>query len=381
MRAIGVMRLHVRVRSRVLPLRARLFNVLTFLQNFYSGSKRREAVSSQTGQGSRDRPISVDVKSAIHDEKGEVRQPIYQSSLFTMKGIPFVAYAVTSLHVGMGRSSGVVDLPIQRDPQGFPIIFSSTFKGALKQYCGTVYNAINDNGRIDCSKANVCCCLFGGEGEADVTSIISISDLYPIAIPVPSLDRGYVYLTSKYLINAVVDLFSAVNYEEGVKLLSSLVSQSGGSQGEATIGTDIKVPLFKVTSSLLDTLSNLGSIAKKMSEGIAVEEDDSRAVLEIERGIIKYTRNRINLNTKTVSTGSLWTEEYLPHGSIFAGIMFLNTPRRNKYCNGDKMCDDQCAYQKVNEFIKNKEFYLNVGGKETIGKGIVKVRILGDNNE
>jgi len=308
-----------------------------------------------------------------------------------MKGIPFVVYAITSLHMGMGRSSGVVDLPIQRDPQGFPIIFSSTFKGALKQYCGTVYNAINNNGRIDCSKANVCCCLFGGEEETDVTSIISLSDLYPIAIPVPSLDKGYVYLTSRYLINTVVDLFNAVNYEEGVKLFSSTVSQSKEqqqnntqqnetsstvSQSKVTIGTDIEVPLVKVSSNLLNILSSLGSIAKKLNEGIAIEEDDSKAVLEIERGIIKYTRNRINLNTKTVVTGSLWTEEYLPHGSIFAGIMFLNTPRRNKYCN-DKICDDQCACQKVNEFIKNKEFYLNVGGKETIGKGVVKVRILG----
>jgi CRISPR-associated protein Cmr4 len=284
----------------------------------------------------------------------------------------------------MGRSSGVVDLPIQRDPQGFPVIFSSTFKGALKQHCGTVYNAINDNGRIDCSKAKVCCCLFGGEGvggegETDVTSVVSISDLYPLAIPVPSLDKGYVYLTSRYLINTITDLFSAVNYEEGVEFLSSIVPR----EDKVTIGTDIIVPLVKVPSRLLDTLSNLGSIANKLKEGIAVEEDDSKAVLEIEKGIIKYTRNRIDMNTKTVLRGSLWTEEYLPHGSIFAGIMFLNTPRRNKYCNDDKnkVCDDNCARQRLNEFIKDKEFYLNVGGKETIGKGIVKVRILGDKNE
>lgn len=307
-----------------------------------------------------------------------------------MKGIPFVVYAITSLHVGMGRSSGVVDLPIQRDPQGFPIIFSSTFKGALKQHCGTVNNAINNNGRIDCSKAKVCCCLFGGEGvggegETDVTSVVSISDLYPLAIPVPSLDKGYVYLTSRYLISTITDLFKAVNYEEGVKFLSSIDPREGKvtQVDEATVGTDIKVPLVKVPSSLLDTLSNLGSIANKLKEGIAVEEDDRKAVFEIERGIIKYTRNRINMSTKTVLSGSLWTEEYLPHGSIFAGIMFLNTPRRNKYCNDDKdkICDYECARQRLNEFIKDKEFYLNVGGKETIGKGIVKVRILGDKNE
>jgi len=297
-----------------------------------------------------------------------------------------VVYAITSLHVGMGRSSGVVDLPIQRDPQGFPVIFSSTFKGALKQHCGTVYNAISNNGRIDCSKAKVCCCLFGGEGvggegETDVTSVVSMSDLYPLAIPVPSLDKGYVYLTSRYIINTITDLFEAVNYKEGVKFLSSIVPR----EDKVTVGTDIKVPLVKVPSSLLDTLSNLGSIANKLKEGIAVEEDDSKAVLEIEKGIIKYTRNRINISTKTVLSGSLWTEEYLPHGSILAGIMFLNTPRRNNYCNDDsdknKVCDDECARQRLNEFVKDKEFYLNVGGKETIGKGIVKVRILGDKNE
>ena len=303
-----------------------------------------------------------------------------------------MVYAITSLHVGMGRSSGVVDLPIQRDPQGFPVIFSSTFKGALKQHCGTVYNAINNNGRIDCSKAKVCCCLFGGEGvggegETDVTSVVSISDLYPLAIPVPSLDKGYVYLTSRYLISTITDLFKAVNYEEGVKFLSSIDPREGKvtQVDEVIVGTDIKVPLAKVRSSLLDTLSNLGSIANKLKEGIAVEEDDRKAVLEIEKGIIKYTRNRINMSTKTVLSGSLWNEEYLPHGSIFAGIMFLNTPRRNNYCNGDgdknKVCDDNCARQRLNEFIKDKEFYLNVGGKETIGKGIVKVRILGDKNE
>lgn len=297
-----------------------------------------------------------------------------------------MVYAITSLHVGMGRSSGVVDLPIQRDPQGFPVIFSSTFKGALKQHCGTVHNAINNNGRIDCSKAKVCCCLFGGEGvggegETDVTSVVSISDLYPLAIPVPSLDKGYVYLTSRYLISTITDLFKAVNYKEGVEFLRSIVPQ----EDKVTVGTDIMVPLVKVPSSLLDTLSNLGSIANKLKEGIAVEEDDSKAVLEIEKGIIKYTRNRINMSTKTVLSGSLWTEEYLPHGSIFAGIMFLNTPRRNNYCNDDsdknKVCDDECARQRLNEFIKDKEFYLNVGGKETIGKGLVKVRILGDKNE
>lgn len=311
------------------------------------------------------------------------------------RGIPFLVYAVTSLHVGMGRSSsGVVDLPIQRDPEGFPIIFSSSFKGALKQYCGASTNAIMEGGRIDCTQAKICCCLFGGENETDVTSIVSLSDLYPLAIPVPSLDKGYVYLTSKYLIDTIIDLFNAVNYQEGVSALSGLQSTSGEKKGEGSqviVGTDFKVNLVNIkNSNFFKSIMSLGSIAEKIKDGLAVEMDDSNAVLEIERGIIKYTRNKIKYDTGTVMEHSLWTEEYLPHGIILAGVMFFNVPRRNKYCKEDGICDEECAKEKVNQFvtmIKNNgqsspgqvnEFYLNVGGKETIGKGIVKVKLLGE---
>ncbi|RLI32648.1 type III-B CRISPR module RAMP protein Cmr4, partial [Candidatus Bathyarchaeota archaeon] len=38
--------------------------------------------------------------------------------------------AVTMLHPGIGRSGAVVDLPVQKDNLGFPMIFSSSLKGA-----------------------------------------------------------------------------------------------------------------------------------------------------------------------------------------------------------------------------------------------------------
>ncbi|QIW22855.1 type III-B CRISPR module RAMP protein Cmr4 [Sulfolobus sp. S-194] len=292
-----------------------------------------------------------------------------------MKGIPLIVYAITSLHVGMGRSSGVVDLPIQRDPEGFPIIFSSSFKGALKQFCGQKFNAFNKNGRIDCNKASVCCCLLGGEEEsnADVTSIISLSDLYPLLMPIPSLDMGYVYLTSKYLINTIKDLFNAVDYKDGISFLTSL--ESAERKNKVIVGIDLEVPLVNISqSNMASVLTNLGSIAGKLKEGVAVEDDDGKAVLEMERGIIKYTRNKINYETGTVAEHSLWTEEYIPHGTIFAGIIFFNVPRRNKYCGSD-VCNEDCAKEKIKEFLSD-EFYMNVGGKESIGKGIIRVKLL-----
>ena len=264
---------------------------------------------------------------------------------------------------------------------GFPMVFSSSFKGALKQFCTLKLGAAIDDksGRINCSddRSRVCCCLLGGESEAsEAASLLSISDLYPLAIPVPSLDKGYIYLTSKYLVETITDLFQAVGYEDGVKWLRSLLDGLSKPAGEATVGIDLRVPLIKPSqSNLLNTLMSLGLMAGKLAEGIAVEVDDAKAIIEIERGIVKYTRNKIDYRTGTVSRHALWTEEYLPHGTILAGVMFFNVPRKNKHC-GDSMCDEGCAMKMFNAFMSNNEFYLNVGGKETIGRGIVKVKLL-----
>lgn len=48
------------------------------------------------------------------------------------KSYLILAYAITPVHVGMGRAPGVVDLPFQRDSIGYPIVYGSSFKGVLK---------------------------------------------------------------------------------------------------------------------------------------------------------------------------------------------------------------------------------------------------------
>ena len=88
-------------------------------------------------------------------------------------GILIIGYAVTPLHPGAGRVPGVVDLPVQRDPMGYPMLYASSLKGALKAECArrSDVNCFKDDGRIDCDKCKLCCCLFGGEpGEASEAS-------------------------------------------------------------------------------------------------------------------------------------------------------------------------------------------------------------------
>jgi hypothetical protein len=49
------------------------------------------------------------------------------------KAVPYLLFAVTPIHAGIGREEEeYVDLPIQRDFLGLPVIWESSIKGALR---------------------------------------------------------------------------------------------------------------------------------------------------------------------------------------------------------------------------------------------------------
>ncbi|MGC9069534.1 MAG: type III-B CRISPR module RAMP protein Cmr4 [Thermoprotei archaeon] len=91
--------------------------------------------------------------------------------------------AITNLHVGTGKGGETVDLPIQRDSFGFPMIYSSSLKGAIKSYIYHKYN--NDVAEV----------LLGPDEAGDFASPVSITDAYLLAFPARSLRGVYCYLS------------------------------------------------------------------------------------------------------------------------------------------------------------------------------------------
>jgi len=284
-----------------------------------------------------------------------------------------LVYSITPIHVGAGRAVGIVDLPIQRDALGYPVIFSSSFKGALKSYCAK-NNILENGGRIDCSKVPLCCCAFGSEpiGSETETGILTLTDLIPFAVPVPAISDVYLYLTSPYLLRKIKDILEAETKSEDIKAFYEMVSSILALKeqgGEKEIFISDKVREVKVNNEkALQMLEGLGSLASDIRKRLVIKiEGDDRYLFD--KATIKVTRNRISLNTKTVEEGALWTEEYLPEGTIFVGG-YLITDRKNSFCNSSPK-------EVVNELkqkrFSNGTFYLSLGGKETIGKGLVKV--------
>jgi len=100
--------------------------------------------------------------------------------------------ALTPIHVGVGRGEGVhVDLPVQRDEFGFPTIWASSFKGAVKANVGGEVKK-----------------YLGSEPmEAESTpSSISLLDAKLVFIPVRILDNVWTYATTPHLLGYLYQL-------------------------------------------------------------------------------------------------------------------------------------------------------------------------------
>jgi len=96
---------------------------------------------------------------------------------------------------------------------------------------------------------------------------------------------------------------------------------------------------------------------------------------------LKTTRVSLDYRKKTVKPGALWSEEYVPAGSLFHGVFLFSNPRKGSRDSNNRAnysVDD--TIRMFNELTNDSEsfrpFYLLVGGHETIGKGLVRVAYL-----
>lgn len=342
--------------------------------------------------------------------------------------------AVTPLHVGVGRAGKFVDLPVQRDEFGYPCIYSSSLKGALKT---ALLNGFLKELR-DISKARkAVTSLLGpepGEGE-NFESSIAILDAYLLAMPVRSLMGVYAYVTSPHLLKIFVErcyLLEALASEksEGIgglcrKLESELWGLSPENDKAICMGgcESIKVKEFAGKAVLAEesflTITTIEEKAKieglmELVKSVGLEKpllivDDDVAKELIERGVVRATRIKLEREKKT--SEGLWTEEYLPKSTILHTMFLYKRPSCRPQQSSTGPEDVIKNYlQCLNELgLVNKEFkvedrnpldlqnaivkevaktlreniikeklknYMVLGGHETVGRGIVKLQFL-----
>jgi CRISPR-associated protein Cmr4 len=267
--------------------------------------------------------------------------------LISNRGFLLLAYSVTPVHAGSGRSPGIVDLPVQRDSLGYPTVFASSFKGALRE------SASKDEGY-----RGMVPCVFGPDVRdgARFSGLAIFTDLLPVLYPVPSADEGYIYVTTEYLIGRANELSEILI---GKKVFP--VTSGDGGNPPRILLTPLKPEHVK------------GSVATGVKMGSMLKErayvlSDSVGLAVIESSLIRITRNRLKADTKTVEGGALWTEEYLPAGTLMVGGV-IDSGRKSDMCKGPGDYLDG-----LRRFLEGRVIVL--GGKETIGRGLVRFGVL-----
>ena len=271
-----------------------------------------------------------------------------------------IVKTMTPLHAGVGRTSGVVDLPIQRDEYGYPCIYSSSLKGGLKTALLHAFLGSNKGNYEDARRAVQV--LLGPEPEEGESfeSSIAILDAYLLAIPARSLRGVYVYVTSPLLLKRFYERFElfkafsqeAKAIEQATETIRRVCEEVDLEPYEALcIGNgcdklrveelegrvvlveeyflDIKGVSDVVRGIDKEKLQKLQNLLEKILEPnkplLIVSDKDEVSKNIVERSILRFTRVRLSRETKTVVAGP-WTEEYLPPKTILHTLILYKKP-------------------------------------------------------
>jgi len=294
--------------------------------------------------------------------------------------IPVLGVALGSVHVGVGRSPGSVDLPVARDAYGVPYLPGSGLKGSVKSLCILRYH--RDPGFCE-ELLGWDVRLRGGVSPEEVSvSPVLFTDGLLLLAPVRVEVGGrlfFMYATSLLQLSRALNLASACG---GSCRITSIISSLRECVGHGDAGFEGELLVNSVPVSgesiagfngdyglaclrlMLEKVSPLASLL--LGNGVIVFRDDGLFLDIVEAGLERVTRVRLDPAKKTVISGALWTEEYVPQGSVF----FFTIMTRSS-----QSLDSETAHYKILDLLGEIGLVINVGGKESVGKGLLGLAV------
>jgi CRISPR-associated protein Cmr4 len=286
-------------------------------------------------------------------------------------------YAESPVHTGAADSLGVLDLPVQREAAtGYPVIWGQSLKGALRQ---AAREAPADSGWRE-----LLIPVFGsevGEPVADGRTTaggLAVGDAQLVAMPVPTLRRTFAWVTSEIALGRLARKYRALRLD--VPAVPELLTGEGAAATAAWTDAPSEVlgpcvlPLGSAANGSLsrwavrlaeDALGDGGGFtpfASKLGRDLVMADSDVMPVL-LRECTEQSVRVQLSAESKTVENGPFYSE-YLPAETILAASLTL---RRG--------ADAPAARAALGRLLDGQ--LLQVGGDETLGKGLVWGRLLG----
>ena len=289
--------------------------------------------------------------------------------------------SLSDLHPGIGRGTEVVDLAVQRDSVGFPVIYGSSIKGSMKT---ALYH-----------KEKILTYLLGPD-QIDTEkyySPIAIMTSYMVSFPVRSLKGIYTNVTCPFLLKRFAKYLSMASvlnkkYDkiaENVRKIADISVKFPATEGfinkhvvdaleSAVLCEEVSIPksLIEERSEMNDLRDLIG--LDKSESLISLHDDDAKALMD--RSLIRVTRIRIDRDKKVVEEGP-WTEEAIPVGTVFVTVLLGYDKNYLEKCLKGEKLNELKNYLKdegLLDVLLKEVKYLIIGGSETIGRGIVELK-------
>jgi len=287
-------------------------------------------------------------------------------------------YCETPVHAGTGTSLSIVDLPIQRERiTGLPIVQASSLKGVLRA-------------EVERLKGKqIAEALFGPETQRahEHAGCVSPHDARLLLFPIRSLVGVFAWATCPFVLERFKREMIAAGFQIGWQVPNPANSQQALVAHDDTIVADGKVVLeeFAFEKQKDDSAEQIANWLRDNAFPQSGEYEDfrdwlpKRFVILPDDAFRDFTqlateviaRIRLKTETKTVAEGALWTEEHLPSETLLYAPIFVSKPLAPN-ANQLGLTDSDAVLQALRDLQLDR---LQIGGDETVGRGIVKVRL------
>jgi len=295
-------------------------------------------------------------------------------------------FAETAVHAGTGSDIGAVDLPHQRErATGIPTIHGSGIKGALR-----------DAARR-CLSNSLVVSLFGSEppqapgGAPLEPGALAFSDARLLLFPCRTVGPIFAWVTSPYLLARFqrdalsaglqcpdVQFFKPSDSEAYVTTTSDFGAQVFIEEFSFTKREDSQVDKWAqfIRSHVLpgDGLPSYEFWRNHVVKSLVVVSDSNLRDF-ITYGTEVVTRVRLDPRKKTVVEGALWTEEYLPQDTVMYCVV-VEALRAEQQAAQAREAEQQPSPLGQLSTVINSMPVIQFGGKESIGRGFMRLRLL-----
>lgn len=281
-------------------------------------------------------------------------------------------HCLTSMHPGTGTALGVVDLPVQRERHTqWPTVPGSSLKGVLRAACAS------RAGRQDEQVLSA----FGPETAAasEHAGALSVSDARLLAFPVRSLKGVFAWTTCPSVLSRLERDLGVVGGPP-LQKIPNVAENEAATIPNSPLGFDGRALLEEFDFGLAE--EPLASAVSGWVASQAVDDSGTKERIRSHTAILHdndfthFVRHatevtaRVGLDyqRKTVRKGALFYEESLPPETLFYAIVTAEDSRRHGHGESG---------QGLIAWLRGRlGRTLQIGGGESVGKGICAVRLV-----